>query len=1256
MCDPVQEINNAFDTVSGWVSSTLSGLSSTIENVLKNPLPTIATIGLTAIGVPAPIANAMVTAATGGSMEDMVISLATSYAGGQIGAAIGDLAVPELGGIAGYGGAGDLAFQPAASEAILKTVISNASAQGATALLQGKDLDQVLNTALTGAVGGLINTSLRTQFGLDPSNFGDRLISDATKAAVSSIFNGKDPGEAIGLALTNSAFGALANTAASGLKSTVKDLNDSTAEFETIKTQADGLREEIDSESTRLAGLSKELNSTSTALNSTQANIVASKDLLDIASNAYNGYFVEFNPAAQEAFAKRMGFEQLPDGEGNTFWAKNVQRAKTGGWDEYGNYSESYGVVSFEQVIIGTEAKAVAEQQAAYLNNTVPKFKEDVEKFNTQLATFNTDNANLNTKVNTYTGLVTELFGEDGEGGLNKKIENLLVARDGYIEDLNESVASLTEAAGEQISGAAEDIVDDAVDLLDQNYRTSDEVSEAFASNPVFRGYKPTAAEEALFVGEGKDADLQGLIDTYVDEHSLDTDELINLAGLEGYTLSDEDKASLVQQGDEDAISSRLRSEFDAKAVTSDEARQALTIGGYKPTDADIAAFTGNRSEATLNKDAAAYVDPRYLDYDEARDIARQEGYGELTAAETLRLAKNRQVGQIDEQQGVQALRNFYDSQAVTRQEAYDAFRSLGYEPSEAELNRFMGKGNETSRLSSLQTEFDPLVTTEDEVRQMYKDLGLPEPTADEISQYTGKQAETDIYGKLEDVKEERDAEAARAAKAAADAEAARVAQEEAARVAREQAEAARAAEAKAEADRLAEAARIAQEEADAQAAEAARLAQEEADLEAARVAQEQADAQAEEAERLAEAARVAQEEADAQAARVAEQEARLVEETRLAKEAEDARIAQETVNEELAQSNGFPDYATYLEFNGDQDAYLASLAPPSVEPEETLPVDEAPYVPVDDTEPPVEEPPYIPEDVPEPSISEPPLVVPEEDIEEIVPYTPGEDAEESLPPVTEEQPYTPYEGAEEIESPVIAEEVGELPAEKLADTLEGGELTDILAGEDTTEGVTGLDTELDEDTLSKIVEDDTLKNEDLNDLLDGLNEDDASDVEPEPPAKVEEVPYTPGEDAEEFIPPYTPGEDAAEFIPPYTPGEDAEEFVPPYTPGEDANEFEPEEEIDPVTGLPRVKVQPPPKPVIQQPPSQLPQPQANRQLDIFSLLGMLGMLGGQQQQQQPPKYEVAKEVEYTPWEQLYTPYSQDKPMSTEELIKLLRG
>jgi hypothetical protein len=38
--------------------------------------------------------------------------------------------------------------------------------------------------------------------------------------------------------------------------------------------------------------------------------------------------------------------------------------------------------------------------------------------------------------------------------------------------------------------------------------------------------------------------------------------------------------------------------------------------------------------------------------------------------------------------------------------------------------------------------------------------------------------------------------------------------------------------------------------------------------------------------------------------------------------------------------------------------------------------------------------------------------------------------------------------------------------------------------------------------------------------------------------------------------PPYTPGEDAKDFIPPYTPGEDAQDFIPPYTPGEDAKDF----------------------------------------------------------------------------------------------------
>jgi hypothetical protein len=52
----------------------------------------------------------------------------------------------------------------------------------------------------------------------------------------------------------------------------------------------------------------------------------------------------------------------------------------------------------------------------------------------------------------------------------------------------------------------------------------------------------------------------------------------------------------------------------------------------------------------------------------------------------------------------------------------------------------------------------------------------------------------------------------------------------------------------------------------------------------------------------------------------------------------------------------------------------------------------------------------------------------------------------------------------------------------------------------------------------------------------------------------------------------------------------------------------------------------------------------------------MLGMLQGQQQQQPPPKYEVAREVKYTPWEKIYSPYGSEEEPSTEELLKIMRG
>jgi hypothetical protein len=417
-------------------------------------------------------------------------------------------------------------------------------------------------------------------------------------------------------------------------------------------------------------------------------------------------------------------------------------------------------------------------------------------------------------------------------------------------------------------------------------------------------------------------------------------------------------------------------------------------------------------------------------------------------------------------------------------------------------------------------------------------------------------------------------------------AKAARIEQEEADRVAREQAEAASAAEAKAESDRLAEAARIAQAEADAQAAEAARLAQEEADLEAARVAQEQADAQAAEAERLAEAARVA------------EQEARLAEEARLAKEAEDARIAQEAVNEELAQSNGFPDYATYLEFNGDEDAYLASLPPPSVEPDELvvepmpvdepLPDDETP--PADETKPTVGEPPYTPgEDAGDVQPGE--EVVPPEP----APYTPGEDAEDFT-----EQPYsitdddgntlTVYPDGTYTLTPPI-EEVTVTPAE--TDTLKpvpdvandplGGDMPPVVINNPENDPFGG-DTPV---------------------VLDPANDPFGGDTPPVVISNPENDPF--GGDTPVVT---DPANDPL---------------------GGDMPEKE-EEEIDPATGLPRVKVQPPSntvtppkKPITPIPPGLTPE----QLMQFFGQLGAPGIMGALQPYEMPYYFQIPEEQQF---------------------------
>jgi hypothetical protein len=116
-------------------------VGETVQAIAEDPLPFIATVALTSVGVPPPIASAAVTAARGGSMEDIVIAAGATYVGVTAGEA-----------------AGASAANAGASATTAKIAASAAGASSATvtaSLASGKSFDESLQAGLTaGALSG----------------------------------------------------------------------------------------------------------------------------------------------------------------------------------------------------------------------------------------------------------------------------------------------------------------------------------------------------------------------------------------------------------------------------------------------------------------------------------------------------------------------------------------------------------------------------------------------------------------------------------------------------------------------------------------------------------------------------------------------------------------------------------------------------------------------------------------------------------------------------------------------------------------------------------------------------------------------------------------------------------------------------------------------------------------------------------------------------------------------------------------------
>lgn len=168
------------------VSKVAKGVETAVTNVINNPLPIIETLALTAIGVPAPIASAAVSAANGGNIQDIATAAATSYAGQQAGQAVGAEAASASG-----------------STTIGKIAASatGASTQATlTGLAQGKGLQDSLSAGLKSAVtagittGGIEGLKAGFQTEITPSApIEERSIDAATGKPVLDTSQGPTP-------------------------------------------------------------------------------------------------------------------------------------------------------------------------------------------------------------------------------------------------------------------------------------------------------------------------------------------------------------------------------------------------------------------------------------------------------------------------------------------------------------------------------------------------------------------------------------------------------------------------------------------------------------------------------------------------------------------------------------------------------------------------------------------------------------------------------------------------------------------------------------------------------------------------------------------------------------------------------------------------------------------------------------------------------------------------------------------------------
>lgn len=262
-------------------------------------------------------------------------------------------------------------------------------------------------------------------------------------------------------------------------------------------------------------------------------------------------------------------------------------------------------------------------------------------------------------------------------------------------------------------------------------------------------GYDATDAQIAQFTGQG-DANFASTQNTavgaFVDPRMVTEAEARAAFEAQGYTPSDAEVAQYVAQGTsantQTNAESNITSFADPRATTEAEVRAMFDAQGYTPTDAEVSARVAQGND-THESDAGAavvgYVDPRQVTEAEARQFFADQGY---TPSDAEVQAYMGQGGNGFETGQDSAVGTYVDPRQVTEAEARQFFADQGYTPSDAEVQAYMGQGGDdfaSDQGTAVGTYVDPRQMSEAEARAALVAQGIPEPTAEQIAGLTGQ-------------------------------------------------------------------------------------------------------------------------------------------------------------------------------------------------------------------------------------------------------------------------------------------------------------------------------------------------------------------------------------------------------------------------------------------------------------------------------------------------------------------------------------